>query len=135
MVRSQIDYAEWKIFIITRVTFGLFMLKKILNSTAKIAVALAALVALVMLNFYLWKKDHSQEQEIRALQNELALQQQENAKIAKTNGDLRQRIDSLKRGGFEMIEEEARNGFGMVGKGETFYHFEEKEGKPIKRSQ
>lgn len=108
------------------------MLKNLLNSTAKIALAIVAFIVLIMLNFKLWQKDHTQEQEIRALQKELILQQEENEKIASTNDDLRKKIDSLKRGGYEMIEEEARNGFGMVGKGETFYHFGDEEGKIIK---
>lgn len=92
---------------------------------------MVAFVVLLVLNFKLWKKDYLQEQEIRALQQELVIQQEENQRVAISNHELKQKIDSLKRGGYEMIEEEARHGFGMVGKGETFYHFKEKEGQVI----
>lgn len=105
------------------------MFKNALNSTVKFIVIIVALIVLVALNFYLWQKDHTQEREIIGLQEELALQQQENAKISRVNSDLKKKIDSLKQGSLEMIEEEARNGFGMVGEGETFYHFQDKDSK------
>lgn len=102
------------------------MLKKLFNSTARVVIILVLLVVLVVLNLHMWNKDHKQEQLIINLQKELTLQQQENAKIAQVNKDLHQKIDSLKQGSREMIEEEARNSFNMVGPGETFYHFEDK---------
>ncbi len=106
------------------------MFKKLLNSTAKITFFIVALIVLLMLNFYMWNKDRIQEIEIRELQEQLVQQQQENDVLAQSNDELHQKIDSLKQGSREMIEEEARNGFGMVGEGETFYHFEDK--KPSK---
>lgn len=103
------------------------MFKQLLNSTAKFMLIILALVLLVVFNLYIWKKDHDQEIKIKALQKQLTGQQQENAMLAESNTELRQKIDSLKQGSMEMIEEEARNGFGMVGEGETFYHFEDKK--------
>lgn len=105
------------------------MIKKWLNSTLKLVVILALFAVLLLLNFKVWKKDHQQEKAIKALQKELHIQQQENAEIAKTNMDLQEKIASLKRGSYEMIEEEARNNWGMVGEDETYYHLEE-EPKP-----
>lgn len=99
------------------------MLKKLFNSTAKFVLILVAFALLVVLNYRVWKKDYVQEQKIQGLQQNLQMQQTENAKMAETNAELRRRIDSLKRGGVEMIEEEARDNFGMVREGETFYDF------------
>lgn len=99
------------------------MLKKLFNSTAKFVLILVAFALLVVLNYRVWKKDYVQEQKIQGLQQNLQMQQTENAKMVETNAELRRRIDSLKRGGVEMIEEEARDNFGMVREGETFYDF------------
>lgn len=99
------------------------MLKNILGSTAKIIFVLVAFVVLLILNWKMWSKDQEQEKTIVNLQKELVIQQQENAKMIGSNAQLRRRIDSLKRGSVEMIEEEARDNFGMVGEGETFYDF------------
>ncbi len=103
------------------------MFKNILNSTVKFMLIMAALAVLIVLNFYVWKKDHEQETEIKALQKQLTLQQQENTVLSRSNIELREKINRLKQGSMEMIEEEARNGFGMVGEGETFYHFEDRK--------
>lgn len=89
----------------------------------------ALFVLLIILNYKVWTKDHQQEQQIRDWQSELATQRSENEKIQSTNDDLRHKIDSLKRGSHEMIEEEARDNFGMVGKDETFYHIEPEKAK------
>ncbi|PID66398.1 MAG: cell division protein FtsB [Gammaproteobacteria bacterium] len=105
------------------------MFKKILNSTLRLTLVIIALAVLVVLNFYVWNKDHQQEEQIQALQKQLAIQRQENNVLSQSNTELRQKIDSLKQGSTEMIEEEARSGFGMVGEGETFYHFEGKKPK------
>ncbi|MGY0398688.1 MAG: septum formation initiator family protein, partial [Ostreibacterium sp.] len=103
------------------------MLKNLLSLIVKIIILFILFILLVILNFRLWKKDATQEQEIINLQKQLTIQQQENDKTALVNAHLRGKISSLKRGGTEMIEEAARNGFGMVGKDETFYHFEDKK--------
>lgn len=68
-------------------------------------------------------KDRTQEETIKALQKELLVQQKINKEIRITNDNLHRRIDSLKQGSVEMIEEEARNKFNMVGEGETFIDF------------
>ncbi len=102
-------------------------IKKLFSSTARIILFIAALMLLLFLNYQVWKKDAKQEQEIVALQKELQIQRQENNKTAMVNKDLKQKIESLKQGSTDMIEEEARSGFGMVGEGETFIHFDDKE--------
>lgn len=106
------------------------MLKYLLNSTAKIIFIVVVFAVLVVLNLYVWRKDNAQEQQIVSLQKQLHAQQQENAIISQLNNELKQKIDSLRQGSLEMIEEEARNGFGMVGEGETFYHFKDKKEQP-----
>ncbi len=100
------------------------MIKKLFNSTAKLLFLLAVFALLIVLNYRVWKKDYEQEQRIQGLLQDYQIQQAENAKMAQTNAELRRRIDSLKRGGFEMVEEEARDKFGMVGDGETYFNFE-----------
>lgn len=102
------------------------MFEYLVNSTAKVTLVILAFIILIVLNLFIWKKDHDQEREIISLQKELLIQQQENAAIAQSNAQLRQKINSLKQGSMEMIEEEARSGFGMVGEGETYFHFEDK---------
>lgn len=82
---------------------------------------------LVVLNYRVWKKDYTQEQTIQGLQQDLQVQQAENAKMLATNAELRRRINSLKRGSVEMVEEEARNKFGMVRDGETYFNFDAEE--------
>lgn len=101
-------------------------MKKLVNSTLKTVMILVLFAILLVLNFSVWKKDRQQEIAIQSLQQELLIQQQENAAIAKINADLKEKIISLKRGSYEMIEEEARNNWGMVGENETFFHLEEK---------
>lgn len=71
----------------------------------------------------MWVKDRDQERLIQDLQIEQQIQLQENAKMSQINNALRQRIESLKLGSVEMIEEEARDGFGMVREGEIYYNF------------
>lgn len=102
------------------------MIKQLFSSTLRIAIILALFVLLLVLNYHVWKKDHQQEKVIKELQHELQIQQQENVEIAKTNADLKDKITSLERGRSEMIEEEARKNWGMVGEDETFFHLEEK---------
>lgn len=106
------------------------MLHNLLNSTAKATFFILAFIVLIILNFYIWKKDLNHETQIINLQKELTLLQQENEKIAKVNQDLKQKIESLKIGSLEMIEEKARNGFGMVSEGETYYHLNEEKDNP-----
>ncbi|PID63554.1 MAG: cell division protein FtsB [Gammaproteobacteria bacterium] len=102
------------------------ILKDFLTSTVKFVLIAIAFVVLLVLNWRIWNKDIQQEQTIMGLQQQLIIQQKENMTMAETNAELRTRIDSLKRGSVEMIEEEARDNFGMVGEGETFYDFDPK---------
>lgn len=100
------------------------ILKTLLSSTAKFTLITIIFIGLVALNWKMWSKDRDQEQKIRELQKELLIQQQENAKMNSSNAKLRQRINSLKRGSVEMIEEKARDNFSMVSEGETFFDFQ-----------
>ncbi len=97
--------------------------KKALMTTVKFVLMLVAFVGLLILNWNTWKKDYQQEQTIISLQEQLLIQQREHVDIKETNAKLRSRINSLKRGSIEMLEEEARDSFGMVKEGETFYDF------------
>ncbi len=99
------------------------MMKSVLASTAKFVLIIAAFVALLVLNWKVWVKDRDNERLIQDLQTEHKIQLEENAKMQATNAELRRRIDSLKRGSVEMIEEEARDTFGMVGEDETYFDF------------
>ncbi len=89
------------------------------------ALVLAAFVLLVILNVRVWQKDHKKEQQISALQQELAYQLEENAKVSAINEDLRLKVQSLSKSSKEAIEEKAREDFGMVREDETFYYFDE----------
>ncbi len=102
-------------------------IKNLFSSTARVVFFITVFVALLVLNYQVWKKDAQQEQNIVALQKELQIQRQENNKTAMINKDLKQKIESLKQGSVDMIEEEARSDFGMVGEGETFIHFDSKK--------
>lgn len=99
------------------------MLKTAFTYTIKYLLIISAFVILLILNWRMWVKDREQEHLIQGLQIERQLQLQENAKMRTINADLRRRIESLKRGSVEMIEEEARDNFGMVGEGETYFDF------------
>ncbi len=99
------------------------VLKKAFTSTVKLTFILTAFVVLLVLNWKMWKKDYQQEQTIIGLQEQLLIQQREHVNMTETNAKLRSRISSLKRGSIEMLEEEARDNFGMVKEGETFYDF------------
>lgn len=100
------------------------MLKDFIVSTTKFILTVTAIVVLLILNLKMWSKDREQEETIQNLQKELVIQQQKNHEIYETNEKLHQRIDSLRRGSVEMIEEEARDKFNMIGEGETFIDFE-----------
>ncbi len=99
------------------------MFKTILSSTTRIVLLIIAFIALIILNWNMWSKWKANNDYIRDLQKQLVIQQQENNVMQEANTELRRRIDSLKRGSVDMIEEEARNNFGMVGEGETFFDF------------
>lgn len=100
-------------------------MKRLLKTSIGFSLFVLSLGVLVVANYHVWKQDQVYEQEIRDLQQQLSLQQQENEKIADINDRLKQKIESLKLGSYEMIEEEARTGFGMVGEDETFFHFKQ----------
>ncbi len=99
------------------------MFKKYLTETLKYLFTIVVIIALVVLNWNMWSKEREQVKTIESLKRQLITQKQENTEMKTMNDDLRRRIDSLKRGSVEMIEEEARDNFGMVGEGETFFEF------------
>lgn len=99
------------------------------KTIVKYGLILAAFVLLIILNIKVWKKDYDKEQQISLLQQELAYQQEENEKVKAINDDLKLKINSLTKGSNEMLEEKAREDFGMVREDETFYYYNEDEDK------
>lgn len=80
---------------------------------------IALIVLLCLLQYRLWSGDNSLP-EYFALQKQIAVQQEGNAKLVDRNQVLKEEIIDL-RSGTEAIEERARNELGMVKEGETFY--------------
>lgn len=84
------------------------------------------LAILLFLQFRLWVGDGSLA-EVWELKNSVAIQKQENEKLAETNRILDAEVTDLKTG-LEAIEERARNELGMIREGETFYQVVEVPG-------
>lgn len=74
---------------------------------------------LVLLQGRLWWGKNSIP-DYRALEQQIAQMQQQNAKLTQRNSLLKADIDDL-RLGLEAMEERARNELGMIKPGETFY--------------
>lgn len=80
----------------------------------------AALVLILLgLQWRLWVGDGGVA-ELRQLENQLAVQQQENAALRQRNQMLESEVLDLKNG-LEAVEERARADLGMTRKDETFY--------------
>jgi cell division protein FtsB len=87
-------------------------------------VLIAVLLLLVLvLQIKLWFGDGGLL-EVRQLRDEIATQQEENARLRERNAALAAEVDDLRQG-LAAIEERARSELGMVGKGETFYQLVE----------
>jgi cell division protein FtsB len=77
------------------------------------------LLILVLLQARLWTGAGSLA-EINRLDQQIALQNQENADLALRNQTLEDEVSDLKNG-LDSIEERARSELGLIRKGETFY--------------
>ncbi len=75
----------------------------------------ALLVALIALQVQLWQ----QYREVRALQQAVTAQQEQNQVLHKRNHELAAEVDDL-RAGQEAINERARTELGLIGQGEQF---------------
>lgn len=99
------------------------------KTLGKYGLILIAFVLLIVVNIKVWKKDHDKEKQISVLQQQLAYQLEENSKIQSVNEDLKLKINSLTKGSNEMLEEKAREDFGMVRDNETFFYYNEDKDK------
>ncbi len=79
------------------------------------------IVALLGLQCKLWLGDGSVEQWL-LLEKKLAVQEENNKKLAARNHGIEADIAELKSGD-QALEEQARFELGMVKKDETYYHF------------
>jgi len=85
-------------------------------------VVIAGLIAiLLLLQWRLWFSDDGWPEVLR-LRNSVAIQQEENERLAERNARLQAEVTDLK-GGFAALEERARSDLGMVGEEESFYLF------------
>jgi len=80
---------------------------------------LIALVAFLALQFNLWFGEGG-VRDVQALKAAVALQQQENDKLAERNRVLEAEVKDLKNG-LEAVEEHSRLDLGMIKQNETFY--------------
>lgn len=88
----------------------------------KIAITIL-IVLLVLLQYKLWFGDGNMV-DVWQLQNAIATQKQENAKLRERNAALEAEVKDLKQG-MQAVEERARSELGMIKKGETFYQIVE----------
>ncbi|MEE4185276.1 MAG: cell division protein FtsB [Gammaproteobacteria bacterium] len=89
------------------------------TSTAWRLLLLGLAVMLLYLQARLWLSDEGWSDVLR-LRSSVAEQQQENARLAERNRQLRAEVGDLK-GGFSAIEERARADLGMIAEQESFY--------------
>jgi cell division protein FtsB len=87
-------------------------------------VLIVLLLALMGLQYKLWFGDGSVLQWLH-LENKLALDEQENTKLAARNSAIEADILELKSGD-QALEEQARYELGMVKEGEVYYQFDDK---------
>lgn len=87
-------------------------------------VLLFLLLALIGLQYKLWLGDGSVRQWLR-LENKLAIEEQENKKLAVRNRAIEADILELKSGE-QALEEQARYELGMVKDGEVYYQCDER---------
>lgn len=87
----------------------------------KISFILAVL--LVLLQIRLWKGDGSVVQ-LRALKQEIAVEQEKVAHLKERNQTLMAEVDDLKHQ-LSALEERARNDLGMIKRSETFYQYKD----------
>lgn len=83
------------------------------------AIVLLLVVLLGWLQYRLWFGDGGQR-EVAALQQDVARQEAENARLRQRNDALAAEVQDLKSGE-AAVEERARSELGMIRPGETFY--------------
>lgn len=83
------------------------------------AIVLLLVVLLGWLQYRLWFGDGGQR-EVAALQEDVARQEAENARLGQRNDALAAEVQDLKSGE-DAVEERARSELGMIRPGETFY--------------
>lgn len=88
----------------------------------KVAIGIL-IVLLLLLQYKLWFGDGNMV-DVWKLQNTIASQTKENAKLRERNAALEAEVKDLKKG-MQAVEERARNELGMIKKGETFYQIVE----------
>jgi cell division protein FtsB len=91
------------------------------------------LLVLVLLQVRLWIGAGSMA-EISRLEDEIAEQTEDNAKLEGRNSSLMEEVGDL-RNGLDSIEERARNELGLIRQGETFYLIVEEEGKATRQAE
>lgn len=96
-------------------------------------ILIAVLLALLLtLQYRLWFADGGLA-EVYRLKQEIATQEERNARLRERNEALAAEVRDLKKG-IEAVEARARSELGMVGEGETFFRVIEKgdgDGKPL----
>ncbi len=96
-------------------------------------VLIAVLVVLLLtLQYRLWFADGGLA-EVYRLKQEIATQEERNARLRERNEALAAEVRDLKKG-MEAVEARARSELGMVGEGETFFRVIEKgdgDGEPL----
>jgi cell division protein FtsB len=90
--------------------------------------AAALLLALVLLQYRLWVSGDGMRETLR-LQNAVAAQQAENARLSERNRQLAAEVHDLKQG-YAALEERARSELGMIAGNETFYQVVPKSAPP-----
>ncbi len=89
-------------------------------------ILIAVLVALLLiLQYRLWIADGGLA-EVYRLKQEIATQEERNARLRERNEALAAEVRDLKKG-MEAVEARARSELGMVGEGETFFRVIEKD--------
>ena len=91
------------------------------------------LFVLVLLQVRLWAGPGSIS-DIARLENEIALQHDENTELEARNSVLMDEVSDL-RNGLDSIEERARNELGLIRRGETFYLIVDKDPNAPQTSQ
>jgi cell division protein FtsB len=81
--------------------------------------AAALLLALILLQYRLWVSNDGMREALR-LQNAVAVQEAENARLSERNRQLAAEVRDLKQG-YAALEERARSELGMIAGNETFY--------------
>ena len=93
-------------------------------------VLIAVLVVLLLtLQYRLWFADGGLA-EVYRLKQEIATQEERNARLRERNQALAAEVRDLKKG-IEAVEARARSELGMVGKGETFFRVIEKADREV----